>query len=135
MVGLLKAACSMIFWAMRSRKTCGVPEICPWDRKDFSYRGLCSHFAVNELIQGKPTDGDPNRIDEVAEERRKSQQAQYIANRGPGVHAANTKRYGEVYLAERRFALFGINSYHLPLEMPHHCAPLNKYQIVGRLQG
>jgi hypothetical protein len=39
MVGLMESAFSMIFWAMKSREDCGMPEICPWDREDSSYEG------------------------------------------------------------------------------------------------
>ena len=103
-VGLLETSFSLIFWSMKTRKDGGMPEICPWDRKDFSYGGLCSHFAINEPIQGEPAFGDPDQINALAEEHRKAKQSMYIANRGEGVHAANTKAYGEKNLAVRRFA-------------------------------
>ena len=53
---------------------------------------------------GHPVCGDPDEIDELAEERKKARQTQYIANKGPGVPAANTKAYEDKNLAERRFA-------------------------------
>jgi hypothetical protein len=39
MVGLFETAFSMIFWTMKSRKHCGMPDTCPWDIEEFSYEG------------------------------------------------------------------------------------------------
>ena len=41
-----------------------------------------------------------NRIDD---ERKVVKQCLYIANKGPGVHAANTKAYSEKSLEEQRY--------------------------------
>jgi hypothetical protein len=101
---VLEATFSMCFWTMKSRdKDYYMPDLCPWLREAFTYDGLCTHFSISESIPGTPTSGPPEEINELAEERRKSKQALYIANKGPGVHAANTKKYGEAALEAERY--------------------------------
>lgn len=56
-----------------------------------------------KAYQAPPTSGTPEETSETGDERRKSKQALYIANKGPGVHAANTKAYGIVALEEQRY--------------------------------
>ncbi|KAK4939085.1 hypothetical protein LTR10_020571 [Elasticomyces elasticus] len=95
---------SMCFWTMKSReKDYYMPALCPWPRKAFTYRGLCTHFAINEGITGTPTSGTPEEIEALMEERRVAKQALYITNKGPGVNTANSKAYADAALAERRF--------------------------------
>ncbi len=100
---VLEATFSMAFWTMKSRKDYRMPHLSPWLLEAFTYEGLCSHFSINESIAGTPTSGTPEEINELAEERRVSKQALYIANKGPGVHAANTKQYGDSALEEQRY--------------------------------
>lgn len=101
---VIEATFSMCFWTMKSRdKGYSMPALCPWDRSAFSYDGLCTHFSINESIPGTHTHGTPEEINALAEERRVNKQAFYIANKGPGVHAANTKAYGEKALEEQRY--------------------------------
>ena len=53
----------------------------------------------NELT----VDLDPDEINKRDLERRQAQNRQYIANKGEGVHAANTKAYGNKALEEQRY--------------------------------
>lgn len=101
---VMEATFTMCFWAMKSQdKDYKMPALCPWAREAFTYAGLWTHFSINEGITGTPTSGTPEEINETAEERRKSKQALYIANKGPGVHAANTKAYRIAALEEQRY--------------------------------
>jgi hypothetical protein len=101
---VMEATFSMCFWTMKSRtKDYCMPALCPWPIESLDYDGLCSHWSINEGIAGTPTSGPPEEINALVEERRKSKQAQYIANKGPGVHAANTKAYGDKALEEQRY--------------------------------
>lgn len=104
---VLEAVFTMVFWAMNSRdKDYEMPALCPWPRKDFPYDGCCTHFSLNEGISNELDDVqgiDPAEFDRLEAERKKLKNRQYIANKGEGVHAANTKKYGEQALEEQRY--------------------------------
>lgn len=100
---VLETIFTLSFWAMKSRtKDYYMPALCPWPRDSFTYDGCCTHFSINERIIGQNEDATPEEINRVAAERKLEKGRLYSANRGPGVHKANTKAYGEKVLEEQR---------------------------------
>ncbi|KFY63062.1 hypothetical protein V496_04224 [Pseudogymnoascus sp. VKM F-4515 (FW-2607)] len=104
---VLETIFTLYFWAMKSRtKHYYMPTLRPWSIDSLEYHGCCTHFSINEHIVGL-TDDDhnatPEEIDLAYSERKKLQSRMYIANKGPGVHAANTKKYGDKALEEQSF--------------------------------
>lgn len=64
----MEAAFSFLFWAMASRdKDYKIGACCPWSRKSFPYRGLCSHNAMLETVAGN-FDLTPEQIEAIAAE-------------------------------------------------------------------
>lgn len=101
---LLETIFALGFWSMTSRrKDYFMPALCPWDRDTITYDGCCTHFSINEQIFGEIEDALPEEINRIAAERKAAQSRMYIANKGPGVHKANTKKYGEKAFEEQRF--------------------------------
>lgn len=101
---VLETICTLCFWAMKSReKDYYMPALCPWPRHSFTYDGCCTHFSINEQIMGQNEKATPEEINRVAAERKAVKSRLYIANKGPGVHKANTKAYGEKALEEKRY--------------------------------
>lgn len=51
---ILEATFAYLFWVMRTPRggDFGMAHICPWNREDFEYDGLCSHCSLNEVIYG-----------------------------------------------------------------------------------
>lgn len=51
---LLEATLAIVFWAMFSRSTdYGMPRLSPWNVKDITWDGCCSHSALLEGITGE----------------------------------------------------------------------------------
>lgn len=101
---VLEAIFTLCFWAMKSRtKDYYMPALCPWPRDSFTYDGCCTHFSINEQIVGHNEDLDPEEINRIAAERKLVKGRFYSANKGPGVHKANMKAYGEKALEEQRY--------------------------------
>ncbi|OBT58126.1 hypothetical protein VE04_01653 [Pseudogymnoascus sp. 24MN13] len=104
---VLETVFSLYLWAMKSRdKDYYMPVLCPWKIEGLEYDGCCTHFSINEHITGLTAhdhNATPEEIDHAYSERKQLQSRMYIANKGPGVHAANTKRYGDKALEEQRF--------------------------------
>lgn len=95
---------SLGFWAMKSRtKDYYMPALCPWPRESFTYDGCCTHFSINEQIVGHNENATPEEINRAAAERKLTKSRFYSANKGQGVHKANTKAYGEKALEEQRY--------------------------------
>jgi len=95
---------TLSLWAMKSRtKDYYMPSLCPWPRNTFTYDGCCTHFSINERPQGVPPTGSREEINRLDLEKKQQQNRQYILNKGPGVHAANTKKYGDKALADQRY--------------------------------
>lgn len=71
----LETAFSFTFWAMKSEDSqdYGMAACCPWSRKDFQYRGLCSHSALLEGIirNFDLTDEEREQVAWHARERRR----------------------------------------------------------------
>lgn len=101
---VLECVCTLCFWAMKSRtKDYYMPALCPWPRDSLTYDGCCTHFSINEQIIGRAENATPEEINRVDAERKLVKGRQYSANKGPGVHAAQTKAYGEKALEEQRY--------------------------------
>lgn len=101
---VLESVFTLCFWAMKSlTKDYYMPALCPWPRDSLTYHGCCTHFSINEQILGHDEDATPEEIDRVDSERKRVKSRFYIANKGPGVHAANTKKYGDKALEEQRY--------------------------------
>lgn len=101
---VVESVFTLYFWAMKSlTKDYYMPALYPWPRDSLTYHGCCTHFSINEQIIGHDEDATPEEIDRVDSERKRVKSRQYIANKGPGVHAANTKSYGEKALEEQRY--------------------------------
>jgi len=50
----MEAGLSFTFWAMKSiTKDYKIGDCCPWSRKLFTYRGLCTHNSLIEIVNGK----------------------------------------------------------------------------------
>lgn len=99
---VLECAFTLCFWAMKSRtKDYCMPALCPWPLDSFTYDGCCTHFSINEHLIGRAENATREEINRVDSERKRVKSRQYIANKGPGVHAANTKAYGEKALEEQ----------------------------------
>jgi hypothetical protein len=103
---VLECTFTLVFWAMKSRtKDYYMPRLCPWPIDSFTYDGLCSHFSINE---GLATDSEhsnlsPDEFDALVLERKKAKSRMYIANKGEGVHAANTRATIKKALEEQRY--------------------------------
>ena len=86
-----------------------MPALGPWPRDSFTYDGCCGHFSINEGMARNDSLTDPNEsldpeeIDRLNLERKQTRNRQYIANKGEGVHAANTKAYGDRALETQTF--------------------------------
>jgi len=102
---VLECVFTLCFWAMKSRtKDYFMPALCPWPRDSFTYDGCCTHFSINEQVYGRDdSPATPDEINAAAAERKIVKSRQYVSNKGPGVHAANTKAYGEKALKEQRY--------------------------------
>lgn len=101
---VLESIFTLCFWAMKSRtKDYYMPALCPWPRDSLTYYGCCTHFSINEQIVGHDENATPEEIGNVDSERKRVKNRYYIANKGPGVHAANTRRYGDKALEEQRY--------------------------------
>lgn len=103
---LMETLFTLCFWAMISRtKDYYMPALGPWPRDSFTYHGLCTHFSINEglAVNEFPSDLTPEEIDRLDLERRQEKNRMHIANKGEGVHAANTKQYGDKALEEQRY--------------------------------
>jgi len=102
---ILECVFTLCFWAMKSRtKDYFMPVLCPWPIDSLTYDGCCSHFSINEQVHGRDDNiGTPDEINAAAAERKIVKSRQYIANKGPGVHAANTKAYGDRVLEEQKY--------------------------------
>jgi 5-methylcytosine-specific restriction endonuclease McrA len=106
---LLETVFSLAFWTMTSKKKdwC-MPALCPWDRKQFTYDGLCTHFAINEGVFGAAEweaskHLDPMTVNTLRTERKKAKNRQYIANKGEGVHKARCAKTRAKALKEHRY--------------------------------
>jgi hypothetical protein len=103
---VLECMFTLIFWAMKSNdKDYFMPRLCPWPIDSFSYDGLCTHFPINE---GYPTADEhahlsPDEFDALVLERKKAKSRQYIANKGEGVHAAQTRATIQQALDSQRY--------------------------------
>jgi hypothetical protein len=60
-------------------------------------------LEVNEQIVGRAENMSADEINRIDDERKVVKQCLYIANKGPGVHAANTKAYSEKSREEQRY--------------------------------
>ncbi len=101
---VLECVFTLCFWAMKSRtKDYYLPALCPWPCDSLTYGGCCTHFSINEQIIGRAENATPEEINRVDSERKLVKGRQYSANKGPGVHAAQTKAYGEKALEEQRY--------------------------------
>lgn len=74
-----------------------------WRLEDYTYAGCCTHFSINEgFVYDKPEEHlTREEINQAALERKQAKSRQYIANKGEGVHSANTKAYGDKALEEQ----------------------------------
>ncbi len=89
---------------MKSRtKDYYVPALCLWPRDSLAYDGCCTHSSINEGIVGHAENDTPEEINCVDTKRKRVKSRQYIANKGPEVHAARSKVYREKALEEQRF--------------------------------
>jgi hypothetical protein len=58
-----------VFWALKAKSgDYGMGHICFWDRRQFSYDGVCSHVALDEGVAGQ-FDMSPEELEVFAKER------------------------------------------------------------------
>ena len=64
---LLETTLEFAFWTLKPRrKDYGFGHLCPWDRNDLKWDGLCSHTAHSEFFRDT-SDLSEKRFQEVAE--------------------------------------------------------------------
>lgn len=105
MMLLLEAVFTYFFWAMVSKKGYGMPKISLWPVDSFTYDGACGHFSINEGFSYDPalTNFTAEQINQMDLARKKAKNRMYIANKGPGVHAANSKATRDAALDAQRY--------------------------------
>jgi hypothetical protein len=82
-----------------------MPALCPWPRDSLTYDGCCSHFSINESAIGVAESSTLIReeINRLDSERKLLKGRQYCTNKGPGVHAAQSKASRDNALENQRY--------------------------------
>lgn len=106
-----------------------------WALDSYTYGGLCSHFSINEgYSYDKPEEHlTRDDINQLALERKQAKNRQHIANKGEGVHAANTKAYGDKHLVKRTFKCnpCGLTFRSNAKKLEHEARQIHKDKVNG----
>lgn len=108
---------------------------CRWPLESDTYGGLCFHYSINEGYKyDKPEEHlTRDEINQLALERKQAQSRQHIANKGEGVHAANTKAYGDRMLEERKSECkpCGLTCRSNAKKLEHKARAIHKRKVAG----